>query len=250
MSIRVEGLSKRYWLHGHGPGTFQQALGQTFGALSRGRPFWALRDVSFRVEAAEAVAIIGANGAGKSTLLRMICGLGRPTEGVARVDGRVAALLELGAGFHPQLSGRENLYVSAIVSGMRRVEVDARFAEIVAFAGVEQFIDEPLRTYSSGMKLRLAFAVAIHVDPAVLIIDEALAVGDAEFQERCLERIEEFHRRRRTLLVVSHDMDLVRRFCGRGLLLQHGRVIADGPVDTIASQYQAGDAELPDQPAG
>jgi lipopolysaccharide transport system ATP-binding protein len=177
----------------------------------------------------------------------MICGLGRPTMGVAQVDGRVAALLELGAGFHHQLSGRENLYVSAIVSGMRRAEVDARFAEIVAFAGIEEFIDEPLRTYSSGMKMRLAFAVAIHVDPSVLIIDEALAVGDAEFQERCLERIETFHRRGRTLLVVSHDMDLVRRFCERGLLLQHGRVVADGPVDTIASLYEAGDAERPDE---
>ena len=239
MSILVEGLSKRYWLRGHAPATFQQALGQMVGALSRGRPFWALHDVSFRVEAGESVGLIGPNGAGKSTLLRLICGLGRPTRGSARVEGKVSALLELGAGFHPQLSGRENLYVSAIVSGMRRAEVDARYREIVAFAGIEEFIDQPLRTYSSGMTVRLAFAVAIHVDPAVLIVDEALAVGDAEFQERSVERIEEFHRRAKTLLIASHDLGLVRRFCQRTLRLDHGRLVADGGVEEVTEAYLA-----------
>jgi len=238
VSIVVEGLSKRYWLQDAAPRTFQQALGQMVGALRRGTPFWALRDVSFRVDAGEAVGLIGPNGAGKSTLLRMVCGLGRPTRGRARAEGRVAALLELGAGFHPVLTGRENLYVSAVVSGLRRAEVDALFGDIVRFAEIEDFIDQPLRTYSSGMQLRLGFSVAVHVDPHVLIVDEALAVGDAHFQQKCVERIEGFHRRGRTLLIVSHDMAMIRRFCRRALWLQHGQVVADGPADEVTAAYE------------
>ncbi len=239
MSIVVEGLSKRYWLQDAAPRTFQQALGQMVKGIRHHTPFWALRDVSFRVAAGESVAIIGRNGAGKSTLLRLICGLGRPTRGRARVDGRVAALLELGVGFHPQLTGRENLYVSAIVSGLRRAEVAARFDAIVNFAEITQFIDQPLRTYSSGMQLRLAFAVAVHVDPSVLIVDEALAVGDAQFQEKCADRIESFRRAGVTLLMVSHDMATVQRFCSRAVLLRHGHLVADGPVEQVAEAYES-----------
>lgn len=241
MRIVVNKLSKRYWLRDGAPRTFQQALGQVFCAWRRGTPFWALRDISFCVEPGASVGLIGRNGAGKSTLLRMICGLGRPTCGTARVDGRVAALLELGVGFHPQLTGRENLYVSAVVSGLRRAEVDVRFDEIVQFAEIEPFIDQPLRTYSSGMQVRLAFSVAVHVDPQVLIVDEALAVGDAAFQQKCIERIEGFQRAGKTLLLVSHDMELIRRFCTRAIWLQQGCVIADGPVDNITGAYE--DAE-------
>jgi homopolymeric O-antigen transport system ATP-binding protein len=248
LSIAVADLSKRYWLRGHAPGTFQQALARFAGALRRGQPFWALRDVSFRLDPGEPVGIIGHNGAGKSTLLRLICGLGRPTRGAVSVEGRVAALLELGVGFHPQLSGRENLYVSAIVSGMRRSEVDARYRAIVDFAGIEPFIEQPLRTFSSGMQVRLAFAVAIHVDPAILIVDEALSVGDAEFQEKCVERIEAFHRAGRTLLVASHDMHLVRRFCSRALLLDHGRLVADGPASEVTAVYEASSARTEGAP--
>lgn len=240
MSIVVEGLSKRYWLQSAAPRTFQQALGQMVGALQRGTPFWALRDVSFRVEAGEAVGLIGENGAGKSTLLRLICGLGRPTRGRAHVEGRVAALLELGAGFHPVLTGRENLYVSAVVSGLRRAEVDALFDDIVRFAEIEDFIDQPLRTYSSGMQMRLGFSVAVHVDPDVLIVDEALAVGDAHFQQKCVERIEDFQRRGKTLLIVSHDMTMIRRFCRRALWLQHGQIVADGPAEVVTALYETG----------
>ena len=240
MSIIVEGLSKRYWLQSAAPRTFQQALGQMVGALQRGTPFWALRDVSFRVEAGEAVGLIGENGAGKSTLLRLICGLGRPTQGRTRVDGRVAALLELGVGFHHVLTGRENLYVSAVVSGLRRAEVDALFDEIVRFAEIEGFIDQPLRTYSSGMQMRLGFSVAVHVDPDVLIVDEALAVGDAHFQQKCVERIEDFQRRGKTLLIVSHDMTMIRRFCRRALWLQHGQIVADGPAEVVTALYETG----------
>lgn len=238
MSIVVEQLSKRYWLQDAAPQTFQQALSQLAGALRRGTPFWALQDVSFRIASGEAVGLIGHNGAGKSTLLRLVCGLGRPTRGRARVDGRVAALLELGAGFHPHLTGRENLYVSAIVSGLRRVEVEALYEDIVSFAEIEDFIDQPLRTYSSGMQMRLGFSVAVHVDPSILIVDEALAVGDGHFQQKCVERIEGFRRAGKTLLLVSHDMDMIRRFCERALWLQHGALVADGPANEITSAYE------------
>ncbi|MGH2522546.1 MAG: ABC transporter ATP-binding protein, partial [Anaerolineales bacterium] len=163
---------------------------------------------------------------------------GRPTRGRVRVDGRVAALLELGVGFHPHLTGRENLYVSAVVSGLRRAQVDALYHDIVQFAEIEAFIDQPMRTYSSGMLMRLAFSVAIHVDPSVLIIDEALAVGDAHFQAKCLERIGGFRQSGKTLLIVSHDMTLVRRFCDRAIWLQHGRVMADGPAEAVTEQYE------------
>lgn len=237
MSIVVEGLSKRYWLRGRRPVTLQQALAAATSAWRARREFWALRDVCFRVPSGESVGLVGDNGAGKSTLLRLICGLGRPTRGDARVDGRVAALLELGAGFHPLLTGRENLYVSAILSGLRRAEVDARVKEIVEFAEVGPFLDQPLRTYSSGMQMRLAFAVAVHVDPDVLVVDEALSVGDTRFQARCVERIESFHRMGRTLLVVSHDLGLVRRICSRAIQLRHGHVVRDGPAGAVIDAY-------------
>lgn len=248
MSIVVEGVSKRYWL-AEGPRTFQQALGQLVGAARRGTPFWALRDVSFSVGRGEAVGLIGHNGAGKSTLLRLLCGLGRPTSGQVRVSGRVAALLELGVGFHPQLSGRENLYVSAIVAGLQRAQVEARFNEIVDFAEIGPFLDQPLRTYSAGMKMRLAFAVAAHVDPDILIVDEVLAVGDQAFQQRCVERIERFRSAGATLLIVSHDMSMVRRFCDRAILFQHGQIVKDGPADLVAEAYERlGAAGIPAAP--
>jgi lipopolysaccharide transport system ATP-binding protein len=239
MAITVEHVSKRYWLKQGKPQTFQQALGQLTDALKQGKPFWALRDVSFQVNQGEAVGIIGPNGAGKSTLLRLLCGIGRPTRGRTHIEGRVAALLELGAGFHPQLTGRENLYVSGVVSGLRRAEVDRRYQEIVDFAEIEEFIDQPLRTYSSGMQIRLGFAVAIHVDPDVLIVDEALAVGDAHFQQKCLERIESFRRNGKTLLFVSHDSATINRFCDRAIWLEHGYVKADGPAEQVTAAYEA-----------
>jgi lipopolysaccharide transport system ATP-binding protein len=238
VSIVVDRLSKRYLLKGSAPRTFQQSLGSLAGLLNKPAPFWALREISFRISPGEAVGVIGPNGAGKSTLLRLICGLGRPTSGQVLVDGRVAALLELGAGFHPHLTGRENLMVSAVVSGLSRAEARARRAEIVGFAEIEQFIDQPLRTYSSGMQLRLAFSIAIHVDPDVLIIDEALAVGDAHFQQKGLRRIEGFREAGKTMLVVSHDMDLIRRFTSRTIWLQDGQVVADGPSNIVTRSYE------------
>ena len=238
MGISVRNLSKRYWLQKPVPATFQD----TFLELIRGVgsvPFWALRDVSFEVGPGESVGIVGSNGAGKSTLLRLMCGLGRPTSGDVLVRGRVAALLEFGAGFHPHLTGRENLYVSAIVAGLRRREVRALFDTIVEFAELQDFIDQPLRTYSSGMQMRLGFSVAIHVDPAVMIIDEGLAVGDAHFAQKCLQRIELFRRAGKTLVMVSHDMASIRTFCTRAVWLRRGVLVGDGPVDAIVSRYSA-----------
>ena len=237
MVVSVQGLGKRYWLRQSAPATFQQALLQIVRRV-RSTPFWALRDVSFDIRPGESVGIVGANGAGKTTLLRLLCGLGRPTTGHVRVGGRVAALLELGAGFHPQLTGRENLYVSTIVSGLTRRHAKGLFDTIVDFAELGEFIDQPLRTYSSGMQMRLGFAVAIHVDPAVLVIDEALSVGDAHFQQKCLDRIATFRRAGKTLLIVSHDMDTVRSCCTRALWLDQGMLVGDGPIDDIVASYQ------------
>jgi lipopolysaccharide transport system ATP-binding protein len=239
MSILVEQVSKRYWLQQSAPRTFQESLGRMFHSLRHGEAFWALRDMSFRVEPGEAVGLIGENGAGKSTLLRLVCGLGRPTSGRTQVDGRVAALLELGTGFHPQLTGRENVYISGVVSGLRRSEVTDRFDDIVDFADIWPFIDQPLRTYSSGMQMRLAFSVAIHVDPNVLIVDEALSVGDAHFQHQCIERIEGFRQAGKTLLIVSHDSSMIRRFCDRAIWLHQGYKVKDGPVDDVIESYHA-----------
>jgi lipopolysaccharide transport system ATP-binding protein len=244
MAVSVQNIGKRYWLRGSAPATFQQTLMEIVRGV-RSTPFWALRDVSFEIASGESVGIIGANGAGKSTLLRLICGLGRPTTGQVRIEGRIAALLELGAGFHPHLTGRENLYVSGIISGLSRRQIKALFDMIVDFAELRDFIDQPLRTYSSGMQLRLGFAVAIHVDPVVLIIDEALSVGDAHFQQKCLDRIETFQRVGKTLLIVSHDMRTIRNFCTRALWLQHGRLVGDGPIDEIVREYEAAIQQQP-----
>lgn len=236
--VYVKKVGKRYWLQQPLPPTLQHTL----LAMLRGVgsvPFWALRDVSFNITSGESVGLIGGNGAGKSTLLRLICGLGRPTSGQIDVRGRVAALLELGIGFNPHLTGRENLQVSAVLGGLRRREARQLFDEIVDFAELGDFIDQPLRIYSSGMQMRLAFSVAIHVDPAVLIVDEGLSVGDGHFQKKCLERIEGFRKAGKTLIMVSHDMDTVRAFCSRAIWLRRGRVVADGPVGSVVSEYES-----------
>ena len=236
-AVSAQALGKRYWLRGPAPATFQESL-QRMIRGARSTPFWALRDVSFRITPGESVGIIGANGAGKTTLLRLICGLTRPTTGGVTIDGSVAALLELGAGFHPHLTGRENVYVSGTVSGLRRRDVKTLFDAIVDFSELGDFIDQPLRTYSQGMLLRLGFAVAIHVDPAILIIDEALAVGDAHFERKCLDRIEEFHRAGKTLVIVSHFMETIRSFCTRVLWLQRGSLVADGRFEDVVPVYE------------
>jgi len=207
------------------------------GAASRRTVINALNDVSFRVRAGEAVGIIGRNGAGKSTLLKVLGRITQPTRGAIDLYGRVGSLLEVGTGFHPELSGRENVVLSGAILGMRRAEILRQFDAIVAFAEVERFIDTPVKFYSSGMYMRLAFAVAAHLQPEILLIDEVLAVGDSNFQKRCLGKMEEFRSIGRTVLFVSHNMASVVRLCQRVILMQDGAVVADGPADQVTRRY-------------
>jgi len=198
---------------------------------------WALRDVSFDVQQGEVVGIIGVNGAGKSTLLKVISRITPPTKGKITIRGRVSSLLEVGTGFHPELTGRENVYLNGTILGMRKLEVDHKFDEIVEFSGVEKFLDTPVKRYSMGMRVRLAFAVAAHLEPEILIIDEVLAVGDAEFQKKCLNKMEDVGKEGRTVLFVSHNMAAVTRLCSRGILLSAGSILEDGDTHAIVSSY-------------
>jgi lipopolysaccharide transport system ATP-binding protein len=199
--------------------------------------FWALEDVSFEVKEGEVVGIIGRNGAGKSTLLKILSRITEPTRGRADIFGRVGALLEVGTGFHPELTGRENIFLSGAILGMRKSEIARQFDAIVDFAEVEQFIDTPTKRYSSGMYTRLAFAVAAHLEPEILLVDEVLAVGDAAFQKKCLGKMEQVSGEGRTVFFVSHNTQAVRQLCTRGILLEHGRVAADGPTDSTLAVY-------------
>jgi lipopolysaccharide transport system ATP-binding protein len=200
--------------------------------------FWALKDVSFAINKGEVVGIIGRNGAGKSTLLKILTGITPPTEGEAVLRGRVSSLLEVGTGFHPELTGRENIFLNGAILGMTRREIARKFDEIVAFAGVEQFIDTPVKYYSSGMYVRLAFSVAAHMEPDILIVDEVLAVGDAEFQKKCLGKMEEVTRTEgRTIIFVSHNMAAIQRLCNKTVLLENGRVKKFGPTHEVIAEY-------------
>src|SRR5690242_16150588 len=199
--------------------------------------FWALQDVNFDVTEGEVVGIIGRNGAGKSTLLKVLSRITEPTHGFAEIHGRVASLLEVGTGFHPELTGRENTYLNGAILGMKRNEIERKFDEIVAFSEVEQFIDTPVKRYSSGMYLRLAFAVAAHLEPEILLVDEVLAVGDAEFQKKCLGKMGDVAREGRTVLFVSHNMSAVQALCPRSILLRKGGVAVDGPTPEVLREY-------------
>ena len=198
---------------------------------------WALKGVSFEVKCGEAVGIIGRNGAGKSTLLKIFSRITNPTLGTAEIRGRVSSLLEVGTGFHQELSGRENVYLNGTILGMRKTEVDRKFDEIVEFSGVEKFLDTPVKRYSSGMKVRLAFSVAAHLEPEILIVDEVLAVGDADFQKKCLEKMENVGQQGRTVLFVSHNMPAVTRLCQRAILLDDGKVKKNGSSNEVVSTY-------------
>ncbi len=200
--------------------------------------FWALKDINLEIEAGDVVGIIGKNGAGKSTLLKILSQITGPTKGRVELNGRVASLLEVGTGFHPELTGRENIYLNGTILGMTRKEVKDKFDEIVAFSGVEKFIDTPVKHYSSGMYVRLAFAVAAHLEPEILIIDEVLAVGDAEFQKKCLGKMKEVAGQGRTVLFVSHHLGSVRQLCNKGVLLEHGEVVISGTIDEAITAYQ------------
>jgi ABC-type polysaccharide/polyol phosphate transport system ATPase subunit len=250
--IRAERLGKQYRISQvRGPRTLREDLvdlarapfrRRSAGASADDATVWALREVSLEVGQGEVVGIIGGNGAGKSTLLKILSRIVAPTEGWAQIEGRVGSLLEAGTGFHSELTGRENVYMSGAILGMRKAEIDRKFDEIIAFADVGPFLDTPVKRYSSGMQVRLAFAVAAHLEPEVLIVDEVLAVGDAEFQKKCLGRMQDVARSDgRTVLFVSHNMDAVQRLCTRAVLLERGRSIAVGATPAIVAQYLARD---------
>lgn len=246
-AIQVEGLTKLY--RRAAPGfrlrTLKSALleGSLTKGLSDDEMIRALADVSFEVEKGKAFGVIGSNGSGKSTLLKTVAGMIKPSAGRVVVDGRVAALIELGAGFHPEISGRENIYINGVVLGLSRKEVDRRYDDIVEFSGLADFIEEPVKNYSSGMYVRLGFAVAIHTDPDVLLVDEVLAVGDEAFQHRCIRRIEEFLGLGKTLLLVSHTLDLIEEYADEALWLDGGRKRMLGAPRRVADAYRQGVAE-------
>ncbi len=202
--------------------------------------FWALRDIDLSITSGRTVGLIGPNGSGKSTLLKTIGGILQPTSGSVQLRGRLAALLELGAGFHPDLTGRENVYLNGAILGMSEQEIDAKFDDIVAFSEIEKFIDTEVKFYSSGMFLRLAFAVAVHTDPDVFLVDEILAVGDEPFQKKCLARIRELKASGKALVIVSHDLHMIEQLCDRAILLEHGHVVSDGPVGDAIAHLRGG----------
>lgn len=223
--------------HAHRPWTFQEAIVRGLRLLSPEERIWVLRNISFAVSPGKLVGIIGRNGAGKSTLLRIIAGVVKPNEGNGEVRGRLGALLEIGAGFHPDLTGRENVFVAGIVGGLTRREVKQRFDSIVEFSEIEDVIDNPLRTYSSGMRMRLGFSLAIHLDPDVILIDEVLAVGDAAFQLKCLDTILEFKKQGCAILLASHDLETTRQYCDEVLWLDGSRLVESGPPDRVIDRY-------------
>jgi lipopolysaccharide transport system ATP-binding protein len=245
--IKIEKISKQYQIGGRGAAytTFRENLTSKLRAPLRAfrrngsaeQRIWALSDISFEVNPGEVVGIIGRNGAGKSTLLKILSRITEPTKGRAELYGRVGSLLEVGTGFHPELTGRENIFLNGVIMGMKRNEIESKFDEIVAFAEVSKFIDTPVKRYSSGMYVRLAFGVAAHLDPEILLVDEVLAVGDASFQRKCLDKMKDVSRQGRTVLFVSHNMPAVTRLCERTVLLDDGKVAEDGPSHLVASAY-------------
>ncbi|MBT9315242.1 ABC transporter ATP-binding protein [Leptothoe spongobia] len=255
--IQVENLGKMYTI-GHqqkgsyrytalrdvladGAGAFLRKLrrpGKSFTPFNR-EEFWALKDLSFEIKQGEMVGIIGRNGAGKSTLLKILSRITEPTTGRVRLKGRVASLLEVGTGFHPELTGRENIFLNGAILGMRRAEINHKFDEIVDFAEVSKFLDTPVKRYSSGMYVRLAFSVAAHLDPEILIIDEVLAVGDIQFQKKCLKKLESIEDSHRTIVFVSHNMSTIKGLCSRALLIKDGEIVKDDMPETVATHYLA-----------
>ena len=245
--IQVEGLSKQYILNKNAVEKSDTLYGNMINSIKGLRnitrkketeDFWALQDVSFQINQGDRVGIIGRNGAGKSTLLKILSRITPPTSGRIEYTGRMASLLEVGTGFHGDLSGRENIYLNGSILGMSKHEIDKKFDEIVAFSEVEKFLDTPVKRYSSGMYVRLAFAVAAHLDPEILIVDEVLAVGDAAFQKKCLGKMEDVSTKEgRTILFVSHNMDAVQKLCNKGILLHKGKLLHEGPIDSVISSY-------------
>jgi len=256
VAVKVQGLSKKYRIGQRERykalrDILTQALYRPFrsvtsaikgkpaqkGALSGDGYFWALRDISFEVKHGEVIGIIGRNGAGKTTLLKIISRITEPTQGTVDIYGRVGSLLEVGTGFHPELTGRENIYLNGAILGMRKTEIERKFDEIIDFAEIEKFIDTPVKFYSSGMYMRLAFSVAAHLEPEILLVDEVLAVGDAEFQKKCLGKMGDVSRQGRTVLFVSHNMSAIRKLCPGTILLNMGSIVMAGPTESVIARY-------------
>ena len=242
--IEFNGVSKHFVIDDDRARSFQEKFARAFGRSRNGagepEVFWALRDVSFSIDKGDAVGIVGSNGSGKSTVLKLISRIIYPNAGAVTVRGRVAALLELGAGFHPDLTGRENIDLTGSILGLRRRQVRSQVDEIISFSELERFIDVPIRNYSSGMLMRLGFSVATAFQPEILLIDEVLAVGDQAFQDRCMRRILEIQKQGATIVLVSHDLSSVQKLCRRSIWLDDGRICADGRTDTVASEYLSG----------
>src|SRR5215204_1445739 len=267
LAVQAQGVGKLYHLgQGRGHDTLRDLLGEMISVPFRRRgpskpgrstkpdelsqphgdgQLWALRDVSFDVRHGEVVGIIGANGAGKSTLLKILSRITEPTSGRIEIRGRLGSLLEVGAGFDPELTGRENVYLNGAILGMERSEIRRRFDEIVEFSEVRRFIDTPVKRYSSGMYMRLAFAIAAHLEPEILLVDEVLAVGDAAFQKKCLGKMGEVAHAGRTVVFVSHNMDAIRRLCPHSLLLEQGQVVAEGDSESVIARYLAHSNTMP-----
>jgi len=246
IDLKFDHVSKRYLIQQEDADhPAQHSLIRKLQSLRRRREdFWAVRDVSFEVERGEALGIIGHNGAGKSTILKLLANITTPTSGEITINGRLSALIEVGSGFHPELSGRENVFLSGSILGMRRAEIATKLDSIVEFAGVRQFIDTPVKRYSSGMYVRLGFAIAAHLDPDILLLDEVLAVGDAAFQAKCMERIKELRETGTTIVFISHDLGAVERLCSRAILMHRGQIAASGSPREVIAEYQSASAQL------
>ena len=245
-AIRCAGVGKEYYLGTTTRESLVRSAGDVLMAPFRKRErdtFWALKDITFDIKRGEVVGLIGRNGAGKSTLLKLLSRITEPTVGTIDLWGRIGSLLEVGTGFHPELTGRENVFLNGSILGMTKAEIERKFDQIVEFSGVERFLDTPVKRYSSGMFVRLAFSVAAHLEPEVLIVDEVLSVGDADFQRRCMAKMQEVAGHGRTVLFVSHNLGMMRQLCKRGLLLQGGQIIADGLVDETIGTYLNGLAD-------
>lgn len=237
--IKVENLSKLYYLGGTSHNSLRDALVSFVKNPKRDKKqeLWALRDINFEVKDGETLGIIGHNGAGKSTLLKILSRITKPTRGSVEIKGRIGSLLEVGTGFHNELSGRENIYLNGAILGMKRVEIEKKFDEIVAFSEIEKFLDTPVKHYSSGMYMRLAFAVAAHLEPEILIVDEVLAVGDTAFQKKCLNKMRDVSQSGRTVLFVSHDMSSITRICTRAIALSQGKIVSEGTSSEVVREY-------------
>jgi lipopolysaccharide transport system ATP-binding protein len=234
-AVVIDGVSKKFRLYHERNQTLKSAIMRRRRSVHE--DFWALRDVSFEVPRGSTFALIGSNGSGKSTLLKCLARIYTPTEGSITHRGRMAAMLEVGSGFHSELSGRENIYLNGSILGMKKREIDRKFDEIVEFSGVERFLDQPVKNYSSGMYVRLGFSIAIHVDPEILVVDEVLAVGDAEFQQKCFDKFGQLHDQGRTVILVSHSMPTVRKMCDSAAWINKGELELVGPCDEVVDAY-------------